>query len=128
MHANWMLAAADFGIYAVIGVLLARAFRRTGERAMLYLAVPLAVVPLAGIAIAFTIAGAVDGLLPGAAIACGAGGLTASLGTSLAFVYFGGHIFWGLAALIAVVALTGGEGFRSVPDTRTCAGGEGIER
>jgi len=104
-----VLGAITFVLYAAVAALLVWKYRRTGEGGFLWLGMPLVLLPLVAIPLAFWLQQGVDRL------ACGGrvnvfpftlveqGRLT--LGSLLTLLNLEEHVVWGIFALIAVIVL-----------------------
>lgn len=121
-----LFGAMDITFYVAIAVLLIRKYRRTRDTGLLWLGLPLAIIPFTALPITSWRHAMADRLAMGQPVNCfpftlvGQGRFT--LGELLTLLNYADHVVWGVFALIAVCALSSGRSFtppRKMPRRQT---------
>lgn len=105
-----LFGAIDFALYLLIAVALVRKYSRTRDAGLLWLSLPLVLIPVVALPLACWLSAAADRLALGQPVGfypftlVEQGRLT--LGDLLTRVNFLEHAVWGLLALAAVLALS----------------------
>ncbi len=112
-----VLGTITFVLYSVVAFLLVRKYRGTGNAGFLWLGLPLVLLPLAAMPLAFWLQAGVDRLwlaqpvnsFPFALVQQG----RLTMGTFLILLNFLEHAVWGLISLFAVLTLNAGRKSRT---------------
>ncbi len=106
-----VLVATTFVLYSAVAVLLVRKYRRTGDAGLLWLGLPLVLLPLVALPLALWLQTGVDRLILGQRVSIfpftlvEQGRLT--MGGLLTWLNLLEHVVWGVLSLVAVLALRG---------------------
>ena len=110
-HMIQICGITTIGLYLTVAVLLIRKHRETGDAGLLWLGLPLVVLPLLSLPLAFWLQAGVDRLIQGQHVnrfpftLVEQGRLT--LGSLLTGLNVLQHVVWGVLSLAAVLALRG---------------------
>ncbi len=111
-----VLGVATFVLYVAMAVLLVWKYGRTRDAGLLWLGLPLVLLPVVALPLAIWLQTGVDLLVLGGQASAFPFTLVAqghlTLGSLLTLVNLVEHLVWGVLALVAVLALNGGQAVR----------------